>query len=138
MPQNRCMKRRSEYEEVPMSEYMLLLYAPESDEKEELRRWDDLPLWFEVTESLREAGLLIRNGPLHPVTTATTVRMRDGDVELTDGPFAVTKEQLVGYYLIECIDLDLAVKAASRLPVARYGSVEVRPVRSMCAPSNLD
>jgi hypothetical protein len=121
-----------------MSEYMLLLYAPESDEEEEVRRWDDLPLWFEVTESLRDAGLLIRNGPLHPVTTATTVRMRDGDVELTDGPFAVTKEQLVGYYLLECIDLDLAVKAASRLPVARYGSVEVRPVRAMSAPSNSD
>jgi hypothetical protein len=121
-----------------MSEYMLLLYAPESDKEEEVRRWDDLPLWFEVTETLRDAGLLIRNGPLHPVTTATTVRIRDGEVELTDGPFAVTKEQLVGYYLIECIDVDLAVKAASRLPVARYGSVEVRPVRAMSAPSSSD
>jgi hypothetical protein len=129
------VKRQSEIEEVLMSEYMLLLYAPESDEEEEARRWADLPLWFEVTESLREAGLLIRNGPLHPVTTATTVRMRDEEVELIDGPFAVTKEELVGYYLIECIDLDQAVKAASRLPAARYGSVEVRPVRAMSAPS---
>jgi hypothetical protein len=121
-----------------MSEYMLLLYAPESDEEEEARRWADLPLWLEVTESLREAGLLIHNGPLHPVATATTVRLRDGEVELIDGPFAVTKEELVGYYLIECFDLDQAVEAASSLPIARYGSVEVRPVRAMSAPSSSD
>jgi hypothetical protein len=114
-------------EEVSMSEYMLLLYAPEPDEAEEVRRWADLPLWREVTDSLREAGLLIRNSPLHPVTTATTVRMRNGECDLIDGPFAVTKEELVGYYLVECTDLEQAVKVASRLPVARYGSVEVRP-----------
>jgi hypothetical protein len=114
-----------------MPEYMLLLYAPEPDGAEDERRWADLPLWQEVTESLSEAGLLIRNSPLHPVSTATTVRLRDGEVDLIDGPFAVTKEELVGYYLLECPDLDAAVKAASRLPVARYGSVEIRPVRHM-------
>lgn len=121
-----------------MSEYMLLLYAPDADEGEDARRWADLPLWFEVTDSLREAGLLIRNSPLHPVTTATTVRVRDDDTELTDGPFAVTKETLVGYYLLECPDLDAAVAAAARLPVARYGSVEVRPVREMTAIPDSD
>jgi hypothetical protein len=114
-----------------MSEYMLLLYAPDVDEAEEARRWAELPLWFEVTDSLREAGLLIRNSPLYPVTTATTVRVRGDDTELTDGPFAVTKETLVGYYLLNCPDLDAAVAAAARLPIARYGSVEVRPVNEM-------
>jgi hypothetical protein len=114
-----------------MSEYMLLLYNPDADEAEEARRWAELPLWFEVTESLREAGLLIRNGPLHPATMATTVRLRNDETELTDGPFAATKETLVGYYLLECPDLDAATAAAARLPTARYGSVEVRPVLDM-------
>jgi hypothetical protein len=121
-----------------MSEYMLLLYAADADEVEDTRRWAELPLWFEVTDSLREAGLLIRNGPLHPVTAATTVRVREDELELTDGPFAVTKENLVGYYLLECPDLDAAVAAAARLPVARYGSVEVRPVREMTAVPTFD
>ncbi len=116
-----------------MSEYMLLLYATDPDEAEDARRWTELPLWLEVTESLRAAGLLIRNGPLHPATTATTVRVREDEAELTDGPFAVTKEILVGYYLLDCPDLDAAVAAAARLPVARYGSVEVRPVRAIAA-----
>lgn len=121
-----------------MSEYMLLLYAPDPDEAEDARRWAELPLWFEVTESLREAGLLIRNGPLHAATAATTVRVRDGEAELTDGPFSVTKENLVGYYLLECPDLDAAVAAAARLPVAGYGSVEIRPVRDMTAVPRLE
>jgi hypothetical protein len=114
-----------------MSEYMLLLYAPDVDEEEEARRWAELPLWYEVTESLREAGHLIRNSPLHPAESATTVRLRNDETELTDGPFAMTKETLVGYYLLDCPDLDVATAAAARLPTARYGSVEVRPVRDM-------
>jgi hypothetical protein len=121
-----------------MSEYMLLLYAADGDEAEEARRWAELPLWLEVTESLHEAGLLIRNGPLHPVTAATTVRVREEETELTDGPFAITKENLVGYYLLDCPDLDAAVAAAARLPVARYGSVEVRPLLEMTAFPNSD
>jgi len=112
-----------------MPEYMLLLYAPEAVEasKAELMR-QELPLWTEVTESLREAGLLISNAPLRPVATATSVRVRDGEIELTDGPFAMTKEVLAGYYLLTCADLDEALKHAARLPLARYGTVEVRPV----------
>ena len=112
-----------------MPEYMLLLYGPEAaDEAEAAARWGEMPLWNEVTESLREAGVLIRNAPLHSVDSATTVRVRDDETELTDGPFAVTKEVLAGYYLLECADLDEALRAAARLPIARYGSVEVRPV----------
>jgi hypothetical protein len=87
-----------------------------------------MPLWGEVNASLQEAGVLVRNGPLHSVATATTVRVRGDETELTDGPFAVTKEVLCGYYVLECADLDRAVGHASRLPWARYGSVEVRPI----------
>ena len=114
-----------------MSQYMLLLYAPEVDEAEEAERWAQLPVWEEVTESLRQDGVLVSNGPLSPVDTATTVRVRDDAVELTDGPFAVTKEILVGYYLLDCPDLDGALQAAARLPAAKYGSIEVRPLREM-------
>jgi hypothetical protein len=109
-------------------DYMLLLYAPETDETGQRDRWADMPVWLEVTESLREAGVLLANAPLHPVSSATTVRVRQGDVELFDGPFATTKEVLAGYYLLRCADLDEALKQAARLPTARYGSVEVRPV----------
>ena len=112
-----------------MSQYMLLLYAPEADEAEEEReRWAEMPLWLELTESLREAGLLVANSPLDSVATATTVRVRGGETEITDGPFAVTKEVLAGYYVLDCTDLDEALRHAARLPTARYGSVEVRPI----------
>jgi hypothetical protein len=85
-------------------------------------------MWLELNDSLREAGLLVANGRLHGVASATTVRVRDGETELTDGPFAVTKEVLAGYYVLDCGDLDEALKQAARLPLARYGSVEVRPI----------
>ena len=111
-----------------MPEYMLLLYAPEVDEAERAERWAEMPLWDEVNASLREAGILVKNGPLRDVATATTVRVRGDESELTDGPFAVTKEVLVGYYVLDCADLDQAIRHASRLPAARYGSVEVRPI----------
>jgi hypothetical protein len=111
-----------------MPNYMLLLYAPEVDEAEEAERWAEMPSWLAITEEMRAAGLLVSNAPLHPVQAATTVRVRGEETELTDGPFAVTKEVLVGYYLLDCQDLDQALEQAARLPVARYGSVEVRPL----------
>jgi hypothetical protein len=67
------------------------------------------------------------------VEAATTVRVRGGDTELTDGPFAVTKEVLVGYYILDCADLDEALRCAARLPAAEYGSVEVRPMVDVSA-----
>jgi hypothetical protein len=70
----------------------------------------------------------LSNNALHPVDVATTVRVRDGEPELVDGPFAVTKEILAGYYLLDCPHLEVALDAAARLPMAAYGSVEVRPV----------
>lgn len=111
-----------------MPEYLCLLYAEDADEQTRAERWNELPLWDELSESLRAAGVLIANNPLHPVETATTVRVRDLEVELTDGPFESTKETLAGYYLLRCADLDEALRWASRFPIARYGSVEVRPV----------
>jgi hypothetical protein len=87
-----------------------------------------MPRWLEITESLRDAGLLVSNGPLHGVETATTVRVRGDETELTDGPFAVTKEVLVGYYILDCADLDEALRCAAQLPAAEYGSIEVRPM----------
>ena len=92
-----------------MPEYMCLLYATAPvDEAAKAERALEMPLWLEITESLRTAGILKANGPLHPVDTATTVRVRDGRPQLTDGPFAATKEALVGYYVLECGDLDEA------------------------------
>jgi hypothetical protein len=111
-----------------MSRYLVLLYSPEGDEAAERQRWSQMPLWLELTEGLREAGLLVANGALHRADTATTVRVRHGEAELTDGPFAVTKEVLAGFYLLDCDGLDEALRHAARFPTARYGSVEVRPI----------
>jgi len=116
-----------------MPEYMLLLYSPEFDPAEAAEREAELPVWMELNESLREAGLLVANGRLHPADSATTVRVRDGETEVTDGPFATTKEILGGYYLLDCSDLDEALRHAARLPIARFGSVEVRPVMDLSA-----
>ena len=80
---------------------------------------------------LKESGRLLAAEPLHPVETATTVRVRNGRVAITDGPFAETKEQLAGFYLIEAVDLNDAIQIASRIPPARTGSIEVRPVREL-------
>jgi len=82
-------------------------------------------------DDLRASGVLIAAEPLHPVETATTVRIRNGKVTVTDGPFAETKEQLTGFYLIEARDLNDAIQIASRIPPAREGSIEVRPVRDL-------
>jgi len=82
-------------------------------------------------DGLRKNGNFIAGEPLHFVKTATTVRVREGKVMATDGPFAETKEQLAGFYLIEARDQDEAVRLASKIPPARVGSIEVRPVRDM-------
>jgi hypothetical protein len=80
-------------------------------------------------EGLRESGRCVASEALEPVESAKTVRVRDGRVSVTDGPFAETKEQLGGFYLIEARDLDEAIAVAARIPPARVGSVEVRPIR---------
>ena len=79
--------------------------------------------------ALRESGHCLASEALQPVQTATTVRVRNGKVSVTDGPFAETKEQLAGFYLVEARDLNEAIQIASRIPPARVGSIEVRPIR---------
>ena len=112
-----------------MSQYMLLLYASEVEGEELAEREADIPtLWLELSRSLEEAGLVVASGRLHPTSTATTVSAISGEAELTDGPFAITKEALAGFYLIEAENLDQALGVAKRIPLIRYGRVEVRPV----------
>jgi hypothetical protein len=112
-----------------MSQYMLLLYADEVEGEVLAQREAEIPtIWSELNRSLEEAGLLVASGRLHPTTTATTVSAVSGETELTDGPFAITKEALAGYYVIEAENLDQALDVAKRIPLVRYGHVEVRPV----------
>jgi hypothetical protein len=80
------------------------------------------------TKAMKEAGVMLGGDPLQPVTTATTVRVRDGKTQVLDGPFAESREQLGGYYLIDVPDLDTALSWAERCPGAKYGAIEVRPV----------
>ena len=81
-----------------------------------------------LTREMAALGVLVDSAPLHPVRSATTIRVRDEEAVLTDGPYAELKEQLGGYYLLECADLDEALRWAATIPAARTGAVEVRPV----------
>jgi hypothetical protein len=107
--------------------YMLLIYADEQswtdDERE--RCFSEST---QLTHDLNAAGQYLGASPLHPVATATSVRVRNGKRLVTDGPFAETREQLGGYFLIEAPDLDAAINIAARVPGARKGTVEVRPL----------
>ena len=84
--------------------------------------------YFAFTDGIRKSGHYVAGEALQPVQTATTVRIRNGKISTTDGPFAETKEQLGGFYMIEARDLNDAIQVASKIPSARTGSVEVRPV----------
>jgi hypothetical protein len=111
-----------------MSQYMLMVYEAELDAAGQAEREKVTPMLLELHDSLREAGLLVSVRRLHSTESATSVRVRDGEPEITDGPFAVTKEVLAGYYILDCADLDEALRHAARLPMTRWGTVEVRPV----------
>ena len=111
-----------------MAQYMLLVYEEEVDPAEQAEREQITPTLVELHAALREAGLLVGVQRLHSTESATSVRTRNGETEITDGPFAVTKEVLAGYYVLECADLDEALKHAARLPMTRWGTIEVRPV----------
>lgn len=84
--------------------------------------------YFEFTQDIRKSGHMLGGDALQPTTNATTVRVRNGHVSTTDGPFAETKEQLGGYYLIEGKDLNDAIQVAARIPGAKTGAIEVRPI----------
>jgi hypothetical protein len=111
-----------------MSQYMFLVYQEEVDPAVQAEHERQLPVFLELHRSLREAGLLVGVQRLRSVDSATSVRVRGGETEITDGPFAVTKERLAGYYILDCADLDEALEQAARLPLARWATVEVRPV----------
>ena len=111
-----------------MSQYMLLVYQEEVDAAEQAEREHVTPMLLELHASLREAGVLVDVHRLHSTESATSVRVREGETEITDGPFAVTKEVLAGYYILECADLDEALQQAARLPMAPWTTIEVRPV----------
>ncbi len=111
--------------------YLLLIYDNESDTpKPGDDGWDDFMGGFgSLTREVREKGIMVAGEALESVTTATTVRVRGGKTETTDGPFAETKEQLGGFYLLDCKDLDEAIEYAAKIPTATYGSIEVRPIK---------
>jgi hypothetical protein len=107
--------------------YMLLIYSDEN-------AWTESELEScyaestQLTHELNEKGQFLGASPLHSVATATTVRVRDGKKLVTDGPFAETREQLGGYFLIDARDLDEVIAIAERIPSARKGTVEIRPI----------
>jgi hypothetical protein len=104
--------------------YLCLVYLDE-------KRLDELPdeECVDFDTSIRKSGRCIASEALESVQTATTVRVRNGKVSITDGPFAETKEQLAGFYMIEARDLNEAIQLAAKIPPARVGCVEVRPIR---------
>jgi hypothetical protein len=106
--------------------YLCLVYGEES-----LMRTVPDAECVSCNDELRANGQRIAAEALQPVATASTVRLREGGVSVTDGPFAETKEQLAGFYLIEARDREEAIRVASKIPAARIGSIEVRPVREL-------
>lgn len=115
--------------------YMLLIYSDE-------QAWTDneRQACFEesvaLTHSLKQEGKYLGASPLYSVTSATSVRIRGGKRQVTDGPFAETREQLGGYFLVEAADLDEAIQIAARIPGARKGTVEVRPILELAGLPN--
>ena len=107
--------------------YMLLVYMNEQAMTDEERQHCYVES-AQLTQDLNATGQYVAAGPLHPVATATSVRVRDGKRVVTDGPFAETREQLGGYYVIEANDLDEAIAIAEKVPPVKYGTVEIRPV----------
>ncbi|MEW6510920.1 MAG: YciI family protein [Bacteroidota bacterium] len=106
--------------------YLCLVYG----EEKKIQAMDDDEC-MEYDAAIRKDGRCLASEALQPVQTATTVRVREGKVSITDGPFAETKEQLAGFYLIEANDLDEALGMAAEIPPARVGCIEVRPIRQL-------
>jgi len=116
--------------------YMLLVYLDEkalSDDEREHCYVESVQL----SQDLNAKGQYVIASPLHSVATATSVQLREGKRLVTDGPFAETREQLGGFYMVEVEDLDEAIRVAERIPVARVGTIEIRPVQEIAGlPSN--
>ena len=109
--------------------YMLLMYANEADGPTTAEAQQAAaPDWYAFAKEAEAAGVLLSNNGLSPIADATTLRVRNGKALTADGPFAETHEQLGGYYLIDCKDIDEALYWAAKIPLAQYGSIEVRPL----------
>lgn len=111
-------------------QYMIMNYVPPVDRAgaDATQAAKEGELWGAYTKALIDAGVMVGGEVLHPAHTATTIRMKDGEREVQDGPYATTKEQFGGYYMIDVPDLDTALEWAARNPAAASGAVEVRPV----------
>ena len=117
--------------------YALLIYASEQDwaSQSEVQAQAQFQEYMSFTKDIVDRGIYQSGEALQPTATATTVRVRDGETLSTDGPFAETKEQLGGFYVVEAKDLDEAIEIAVRIPDVRGGSIEVRPIMEMDMPS---
>jgi hypothetical protein len=111
--------------------YALLFYANESEGPQTPEEGEaSAQTWYALLKEANAAGVLLDKNGFKPVTDATTVRLREGKTLITDGPFAETHEQLGGFFLVDCQDLDEAISWAGKIPHAAYGSVEIRPLWS--------
>jgi hypothetical protein len=120
-------RRDHRVKEATMPQFLLLNYLPVDGGPPADEAADQHQRWQRFAQDLVDAGMLISNTGLKGPDAATTVRIRGGETQITDGPFAETKEYLAGYFLIEAPDLDAALKHAEQMPSATWGSVEVRP-----------
>jgi hypothetical protein len=111
--------------------YMLLMYANESEGPKTPEEYQAIGQAFtNLRQELSAARVLLSSNGVDPIANATTVRVREGKTLITDGPFAETHEQLGGYFVLDCKDLDEAIRWAEKIPTAQYGSIEVRPLWS--------
>lgn len=110
--------------------YLLLIYADETKGPTEMTP-EAMQPWMEFGQEAESRGVMRGGDALLPTATATTVRLAGGNAVTTDGPFAETKEQLGGYYMLDCADLDAALGYAAKIPTAKTGSIEVRPIWEM-------
>jgi len=112
--------------------YMLLMYQNEAQAPQytPAEHQAAAKAWYAVLQEAKAAGVWLGNNGLSSISDATTVRIRDGKTLTIDGPFAETHEQLGGYFLLDCKDLDEAVRWATKIPLAKYGSVEIRPLNA--------
>jgi hypothetical protein len=110
-------------------QYMILIYSEETtgqlSKEEEQAEFEGYMAW---NAEMRQRGIMVAGDALHPASTATTLRVRDGKQHITDGPFAETKEVLGGYYVVDVKDLDEAIEVSAKLPHVKRGSVEIRPI----------
>ena len=109
-------------------QYMLLIYLDEQGAPDEAERQQCYQESAQFAQQLKANGQFLAAAPLHPTSTATSVRVRDGRRSVTDGPFAETREQLGGFFLVDAKDLDEAIRIAAGIPAGRWGTVEIRPV----------